>query len=298
MKSDPTAYCAWRYFEPDYVEGGLFDYLGTGGPFVMADLYTITLASGEVLRWADFDADIEHGGWSYVSTKSAVWRGNTRLVIGVEVDTLDINVSPRSHLTINGRGLLAAAVDGAFDSASIQLQRAFLGDDLRVIGSVIMFSGAAADVTIGRTAIEIRVNSDLERLAVQMPRNLYQAGCVHVLYSDACGVSRASQARGATVQVGSTRSAVCVSLSLPVNWLNLGYVQFMSGALVGVRRTIKQYASGALQLLTPLPAAPVAGDVVQVYPGCDKALKTCREKFNNERGFRGYPFIPVSETAV
>ena len=298
MKSDPEAYCEAGCLEPGYVEGSLYDYLRGGGPFLMTDLYTITLASGEMLRWADFDADIEYEGWSYSSVKSVVWRGRTRQVIGVEVDTLDINISPRNDLTVNGRGFLAAVVAGALDGASIRLQRAFLDEDLRVIGAVIMFSGRAADVTAGRTAVEVRVNSDLERLAVQMPRNLYQAGCVHVLYSAGCGVSKAAQARGGTVQAGSTRSAVRVSLAVPAGWLNLGYVQFMTGALIGVRCTVKQYVSGELRLLTPLPATPVAGDVVQVFPGCDKSLKTCKEKFNNLSGFRGYPFVPTPETAV
>lgn len=273
-------------------------HLATGGPFLMADLYTVTLASGEVLRWADFDTDLEYNGWSYASARAVVWRGSTRLVIGVEVDTLDVNVSPRSSLTINGRPLLAAAVSGAFDGARVVLERAFLSSDVRVIGAVIMFAGRSADVTLGRTAIALRVNSDLERLSVPMPRNLYQAPCVHVLYSDACGVSRAQQARGGAIQAGSTRSVLRVPLALADGWLDLGYVEFMAGALVGVRRAIRQHVSGELRLLLPLPADPAVGDVVQVYPGCDKSLATCRAKFNNAARFRGYPFVPVPETSV
>ena len=46
-----------------------------------------------------------------------------------------------------------------------------------------------------------------------------------------------------------------------------------------------------------LPAAPSAGDTFTCYPGCDRALLTCTNKFGNQVNFRGYPYIPSPESA-
>ena len=298
MKSDAAAYCAWLYGEPDYTEGGLFDHLASGGPFIMADLYTITLASGEVLRWADFDADLEHGGWSYSSAKGVIERGMTRSGIGVEVDTLDVSLFPRDGVTVNGRGLRAAAVAGVFDGARLRLERAYLTPELTVRGTLIMFVGRIADVDVDRMGIAMRVNSPTELFAGQMPRNLFSPSCLRVLYSDGCGVSRQAQMRGGSVVAGSTRTTLRVSISQQYGFFALGYVVFTTGALAGVRRTIKASWPGVFELLLPLPALPAVGDIVEACPGCDKSKPTCKNKFNNLPRFRGYPCIPLPETAL
>ena len=60
MKSDPMAYAEYLYSDPAFTVGSLFEYLAANNTFTMADLYTVTLASNEALRWADFDTDIVH----------------------------------------------------------------------------------------------------------------------------------------------------------------------------------------------------------------------------------------------
>ena len=57
-------------------------------------------------------------------------------------------------------------------------------------------------------------------------------------------------------------------------------------------------SSAQLQLLTPLPAAPAAGDSFRVYPGGDLTYQGCCVKFNNTAHFGGYPRIPDQENAL
>ncbi len=45
----------------------------------------------------------------------------------------------------------------------------------------------------------------------------------------------------------------------------------------------------------PLPFTPAIGDDVYIFPGCDKRLATCRDKFDNVRNFRGFPHIPGND---
>jgi uncharacterized phage protein (TIGR02218 family) len=67
---------------------------------------------------------------------------------------------------------------------------------------------------------------------------------------------------------------------------------------MGTKRSLKAYASGALQLFSPLPVAPAVGDTFSIFPGCDKTMATCQNKYSNVVHFRGFPFIPTPETAV
>lgn len=275
-------------------------HLESGGPFIMADLYTITLTNGTVLRWADFDVDVTHpvSGEVYSSDCPVLRRGTTRIVLGVEVDTLDVSIYPRADDVVGGVRILPLAVSGAFDKARLRLERAFLAEDLSCIGTVIMFSGRFADITIGRSEIVARVNSGTEVFNIMLPRNLYQAGCTNVLYDDACGVPRAVYGVASTVSSGSTASEIICALSHDSGWFARGYVRFISGALTGETRSVKSSAPGVLRFISPLAAVPSVGDAFIAYPGCDKLFSTCQSKFGNGEKFRGCPFIPVPETAV
>jgi uncharacterized phage protein (TIGR02218 family) len=41
-----------------------------------------------------------------------------------------------------------------------------------------------------------------------------------------------------------------------------------------------------------LPSAIKAGDELLLTVGCDKAIKTCQDKFQNVANFQGFPYIP------
>jgi hypothetical protein len=56
--------------------------------------------------------------------------------------------------------------------------------------------------------------------------------------------------------------------------------------------------AGVFTLLTPLIYAPAPGDSFVAYPGCDKKLRTCTDKFNNRINYGGEPFTPVPESVA
>ena len=282
------------------ISSTLKTYLQAGGEFVMADLYTVTLASGTVFHWADFDQDIVHptNGYTYISTGPVLKRSKTRTIIGVEVDTLDISIFGRSTDTVNGLPLLAAAQAGAFDGATLVLERAFLSPIPTALGVVNLFTGRFADVTLGRTEFQVRVNSLTESLNINLPRNIYQPGCTHVLYDSGCGLTKSTYGTSSTITSGSTTSQLNCALSTGAGYFNRGSIKFISGALAGVTRTVKSYSPGSISLLLPLPNIPAIGDTFIAYAGCDKQQSTCTSKFNNLAQFRGAPYIPVPMTAV
>ncbi|MDR8464663.1 hypothetical protein FPK40_24130, partial [Acinetobacter baumannii] len=77
-----------------------------------------------------------------------------------------------------------------------------------------------------------------------------------------------------------------------------GVVEFLEGANIGIKRTVRLHESGAMLLTLPLLDMPAIGEAIRVYPGCDKRLDTCTNRFNNRARFRGAPFVPVPETSI
>ncbi len=276
-------------------------HLASGGPFIMADLYTFEFASGEVRHYTSFDADLAWNGDAYSATGPVFSRSKTRTVIGLEVDTLDVSVYPKESDLLDGLPMIAAARSGGFDGAWLRLEVAFLDRALRVIGTDHRFSGLVSDIEPSRTAIQMHVNSALFLLNTQLPRNQYQATCLHALYDGDCGLQRSSWGVAATVGNGSTASVIQSGINQPVypdGWFDRGYILFSNGDLAGTRATIKSHAAGVLTLLMPLPVAPATGSAFTAYAGCDKSMATCQSKFNNVINFKGMPFIPVAETAA
>jgi uncharacterized phage protein (TIGR02218 family) len=282
------------------VSAPLLAHLQAGGPFVMADLYTIVLSDGTVLRWTDYDVDIIHPNNSntYVSNGPVLKRGKTRTIIGLEVDTLDVSIYPQSTDMINGIPMLTAARNGVFDSAMLTLERAFLSPAPTAVGVMHQFYGRFADLEMGRTELKCRINSITESLSTMLPRNVYQAGCIHTLFDAGCGLNRASFSAAGNAGTGTTASLIKSGMGAATGYFDRGYIQITSGAMSGLRRTVKAYVSGDFTLFSQLPAVPAVGTSFTAYAGCDKLNTTCSAKFGNLANFRGAPFIPQPETAV
>lgn len=275
--------------------------------FFAADLYTFTLVGGGVLRYCAGDRDITAGGNLFSAQGPRIDRKDNKAKchwkIGVEVDTLVFDVMPQATDLVNGQPFLAACVQGAFDGAELQLERAFMasyGDTS--VGTVIMFVGRVAEIDLGRAIATFTINSHLELLNLQLPRNLWQPGCVNSLGDPSCGVDVSAYVYGGTALAGSTANTVLTTLAVVSGYFDQGKIVFANGANAGLTRSVKLWVESSpsvIQLLAPLPNAPAAGDAFGLYPGCDKTLggNGC-SKFANIARFKGYPYVPQPETAV
>src|SRR6185312_7655492 len=164
-----------------------------------------------------------------------------------------------------------------------------------------------AEVDYGRSLATFTVNSHLELLNLNLPRNLYQTNCVNNLGDAACGVNLSSYVTSPAARSGCTQSVLIFTGAIDQSLggaFNAGKCVGVTGANAGLARTV-QYTGTAytpgdtIQLLTPFPTAPAAGDSFQVFYGCDKTLgQNGCPKFNNTPRFKGFPFVPVPVTAA
>lgn len=280
--------------------------------FYVADLYTFTLAGGGVLRYCSGDQTLVANGFTYTAggaTGPYFDRRDNKAKchwkVGIEVDTLVFDVLPGSA-TVLGQPFLQAVHAGQFDGAEVVLERAFMpsyGDTSR--GTIVYFVGRVAEIDAGRSIATFSVSSHLELLNLQLPRNLFQSGCVNNLGDAACGVSLVSFAvsgsvtsvANSTIQVATTT----VGGQAP-GYFQLGKIAFTSGGNSGLTRSIASYnpTNGGLTFANPFPVVPSQGDAFRVFPGCDKTYNGPNgcPKFNNVARFKGFPFVPVPETAL
>ncbi len=296
---------------PDFAE-----FLNTAQQFIVCDLWTLYVSNpawNDVegltnysipYRYTTWDKDVtlydEAGNPidTWVATGPLIERDRVRSVIGVEVDRLQMRVYANDTMLIRGRPFLQAAVRGDLDGCRVELERAFFDSSMQIKGVLKMFAGRLAPSKVSRSVAEFEIAADLELLNIQMPRNLYQAGCQNTLYDAGCKVSQVDVARDGTVGAGATTTTFSASMSpsAAAGTLDLGGVLFTSGALEGVVCTIKSWDGATVSLINPLPFAPAAGDTFKAWYGCNKTTDACTNKFNNVVNFRGFPFVPVPET--
>jgi len=257
---------------------------------VIAELYTIALKNGDVYYRTSGDIDLSYGGHDFKASV-AIERGAVRQSEGIEVDTCDVTIH---HQDGNPLSPLLAST-GGFDMAKIKIIRA------RKTYSVWMFEGLVVDAPkYDRTQVTLTISDPKILLNIQMPRNVYCAGCIWNLYGPGCGLNKNDFYIDFTVASGSTKQSVKSDATEANDYFTLGMITFQTGLNAGITRTVKDYfqTDGRFALSVELPFAVSAGDIIRAYPGCNKSLDTCTNKFSNAANFRGQPYMPVPEDSV
>ena len=272
--------------------------LANSEQFIMGDLYTLTLVGGSILRYSAAPTAISANGHIFVLGPKFE-RSRTEVVIGTQVDELEVRVYPESTDQIGDLPFLEAAWQGQLDGALLQLERAFMptyGDTSS--GTVVLFAGRISDIDCSRTGVELKCRSHLELLNIQIPRRLWQASCAHIFGGPMCQFNRESLSITFSAGAASTPTVITNAPS-SVSPFVLGTIKGVTGSNAGLSRTIAAFVSGGTVTVKLAFLFPVAnGDQFELLPGCDRTLATCGNVFNNEANFGGFPFIPTPETAV
>ena len=277
----------------------LIALLASSDHFIMADLYTITLVSGLVLRYSAAPTALSANGYVFVLGPKFE-RSKTKVVIGTQVDELEVKIHPEPTDLIGDVSFLQAAWQGQLDGALLQLERAFMetyGDTSP--GTVVLFAGRISDIDCSRTGIDLKCRSHLELLNIQMPRRLWQASCTHTFGDAMCQFDRSAFQATFSAGPGSTQVQIATSLTpMPANLYVQGTIAGLTGGNAGASRAIANMGDGWVYLKLAFLSPVIVGDQFQLLPGCDRTLATCNTVFNNASHFGGFPYVPTPETAV
>lgn len=289
--------------------------------FCVAQLYTFTLFDGTILRYTDADIDLTYGGNTWLCGGqtgpfiggSASGSGNkvrAHWKLGTDVDTIIFDILPKNG-TVEGISFLSACRIGFFDKADLTIDRIYMpgnnyGDTSA--GPCNIFTGKVSDVDATRSTATFSVNGLTVLLNQQLPRNVYQPGCLNTLYDSACTLNRTSFSSTAKASSGCTPSNILsTGLASATGRFDLGSIKFTGGSNNGFARGVKSYtlstgsSASTIALMAPFPYAAASSDPFTIYAGCNKVLgdasKGCLS-FNNQVNFRGFPYLPEPITAI
>jgi uncharacterized phage protein (TIGR02218 family) len=267
--------------------------------FIMADLYTITLVGGSVLRYSAAPTALVVNGYAF-ALGPKFERSKTNTVIGTQVDELEVKIYTEPTDLIGETPFLQAAWQGQLDGALLQLERAFMptyGDTSP--GTVVLFAGRISDIDCSRTGIDLKCRSHLELLNIQMPRRLWQSSCTHVFGDAMCQFNRSTLQATFAAGPGSTQTQIAISINpTPATLYVQGTIIGATGANTGSSRSVANMAGGWVYVKLAFLSPVLPGDLFQLLPGCDRTIATCTNVFNNAIHFGGFPYIPTPETAV
>jgi hypothetical protein len=295
--------------QPGYVEADVNTLLATR-QFVFADCYTITPISGDVMRYTTAQRRVHvvpfAGGPGYVTyeANNVIIEGlRSRSTIGIEADEQQVELSypPNDTSYQNYLSWAFALQTGRLDGATITRDRFFAATwTSGWIGSVRMFSGLVSTLKkVGRSSATMNVKSDLIKLNMKMPRDLWEPNCRNTLGDAACGVDLPSYATVGTVGASPTRSML--PWAAGDAHFSLGKVYIDNGDAVVRIRTIVRWEGGNIYLAYPLDFDPYAGQTFTAYPGCPRTTNATygcpHYHVSWQDRFRGFPRVPVPETA-
>ena len=113
--------------------------------------------------------------------------------------------------------------------------------------------------------------------------------CEHMLYDAGCKlVATAYRATGALASVTGTTLQAAVFATQPNGWWVSGYVRVDNEDY----RMVTAHTGDTVTVLSPFEDL-AAGEVIEVFAGCDRSWATCGSKFTNQANFGGWPFWPT-----
>lgn len=268
------------------------------------DLLTIAPRSTAVLRWTDGDRKVLTTDGRLFVRGPDFERSKIRLAAGIQVSDMDLTLFVDDSVTVGGMPALAFADRGLFDGAAVTLEWAYFDTDGLFKGSFQRFKGVTGPAELEMGRIDFKVRSEIARLNVMVPREVYQPACLNQLFDGGCGLDPDAWAVSGTVtSVGTGRSGLmqftASGLTQAAGYFDLGAVEFRTGQLSRTVRTIRAHApGGVLSFAQPWSVAPAVGDTFSALPGCNRTVARCAGTFGNQLRFRGTPFVPSPETVA
>ena len=266
-----------------------------------ADLFTFTLQDGATIyRWTSWGSDLTVGVYQYSSHNPWIKRSKWSVESTMSVPTMDVTLLALNDSFSGGSNIKLQIHNGLFDGASMILSRAYMLSPGATgsLGTIDLFGGTVGGIDLdgGKAVINCKGKNNL--LDQNVPRNVYQIGCLHAFCDAGCTLNRVSFTTAYVVGATPTRFFIPWSGAAPGNYAlyKFGTIKFTSGLNSGQTRNIVYADSSGITIAYPLYYTPSAGDGFTAFEGCDKTLTRC-QSLSNDQHYRGYPFVPPPDSA-
>jgi uncharacterized phage protein (TIGR02218 family) len=180
-------------------------------------------------------------------------------------------------------------ISGRWDGASV---RVFMIDWEEPQGEQVPLArGVLGEVSVTGNSFSAELRGPtflLERPVVEQT----SPECRAQLGDKRCRVDMSGRTVTTRVAAIVSEATIDVAHAAAGNAYGYGSLRWLSGKNSGFESAVLRSAGNRLTLREPPPFPLVAGDLIEVREGCDKALSTCSARFANSVNFRGEPHLP------
>ncbi len=239
----------------------------------MIEIYEFALG-GERYRYCTGDSVITLGGYTYAP--APIERNEISKDFEAESAslTLPISLEPAPRFRILNPSVIVSVSISKSDGA-----RLFVGR----VGS------CSFDLKGGKATLKLVSLQGM--MKTKIPSRTYSRACSFELFGLGCDLSKETYKTIVLpnqFSADSTKTKITSPLfgAKPAGFFSAGYVE-----LAWELSYILAHEGNQITLLFPLQLLSNQSSLY-VYPGCDKTRAACGSKFDNERNFGGFPFIP------
>ena len=263
-------------------------YIGKEEASVRKPLELYKIWSGSTYwHYTNGDVPVTFPAGGDVYVPATIGRGGTEYNSTLNVSTLKIQFSGISEPVVQ------YIAQNPIDITWIEVSRLFRDQD--PLEKSVIFIGQIKTVSFKGVSAEAECVGFEHFLKMQVPRWRYQITCNHQVFDAECALTGAITVPvTAAVTLDATKT---ILTSAAFGAYAAGYFTGGRGVFVGERRTIVAHSGNTITLNFKMIGLE-DNDSIDVYPGCDGRIDTCRDKFDNIIHFLGFPFIPSENPAT
>jgi hypothetical protein len=296
----PQRACSTSALELALADGSISQFTALS----RAELYTFTLEDGSTIhRWTSWDRDLVIGADTFTSQGPFLKRSKWNVTNTMQVPELTINLLALNDSFAGGANIKTQIRNGLFRGATFLLQDLYMPTpgDVVTLGTMDLFGGVIAGITIEGAKAEITARGKNNLLDQYAPHAIYQPGCFHAFCDAGCTLLRASFTASFTVGSSPTASFLpwASAPADPTLYIG-GELTMTSGPAMGQSRDIAAADGTGVTMESRCMTCRPAGDTfdalrgLRLYQSSGNG-RSCADRAN-EQNYFGFPFIPPPTT--
>ena len=249
----------------------------------------VKLQGGQEYGYTSHDSDLSINGLTYKSS-AGLTPTAVSASLGAQPGSADMHAIDDPSAQI-----IEDFLSGRYDGAEVEV---FLVDpNAPEDGRVVLQHGKIADIEIQGSKLRAALKGLLEQLAMTSVVEVSSPACRATLGDGRCKVDLSSYAVSGSITSLDSQTVFYDSNNNHADgWFNQGKVVLQGGEECEINTWSK--SEHKFTLFLPPRTTLQQGMSYTAYPGCDRSLATCRDKFSNVANFRGEPYLPGRDKAL
>lgn len=235
-------------------------------------------------HYTNSDAPVDFEGQTY--QPAAISRGSMEYNSALDVSTMKFQFAAITQ------PVLQYIAQNPIDITWIEVSRLFR--DMDPLEKGIIFIGQIKAAGFKGTQAEVEGVGFEHFLKMPVPIFRYQRNCNHHVFDAGCALNKGDYKVSVVIALSAEKIVITAEEfgAFDNGYFIGGLVEYGAEA-----RAIVAHAGNDITLAYRMMQLE-DGHTVDVYPGCDGRVETCRDKFDNIAHFLGFPFIPDENPAL